>query len=189
MLALRTWKYVPGARATLPANGIVASSARAPDRWSVGRSMLRDAVALSAKPENVVYSDQFTGLFVMPTADVPGMARIDLAVRAGCIHVFGGIKTEDETGPVVEFAYGLAPSRLRGQGYQAAKCIDSALMSEWYPLPPNEWSELHLLLEHPVTEDHDLFLLTRLRPGETASEPPRACFFRITALADVGGAE
>ena len=56
-------------------------------------------------------------------------------------------------------------------------------MSEWSPLPPNEWSELHLFLTEPLQETHDLFLMTRLPAGEGCSGPPRACFFRITALA------
>ena len=183
LLAMQVWKYVPAALSTPPAQAHLPTGHDVVERWNIGRALLRAAVPVAGAAGSVDYSEQFTGLQVMPVPDRPATARLDGCVHAGVRHLRGGIKIEDPDGPAVEFAYALHPTRLRADRQDAAPAPDPELMSEWSPLPPNEWSELHLFLTEPLQETHDLFLMTRLPAGEGCSGPPRACFFRITALA------
>ncbi len=191
IMALRVWKYIPGARATLPASGILARGAQKIDRWKIGRSLLQEAVPLGLGQDksSVQYSEQFNGLMVQPTNSDPVAGRIDNAAPPSVQHIFGGIKTEDQTGPIVEFAYGLVPSRKRAAAGNGIPDFVNGLLAEWYPLPPNEWAELHLFLAEPLSEAHDLFLLTRLAEGERCEQRPTSCFYRITALASAGRVE
>jgi len=53
------------------------------------------------------------------------------------------------------------------------------MATEWYELGPTEWTQLHLYLPQAIEEVSDIYLMTRLAPGQRASEPPAACFFEI----------
>ena len=187
MLAMQLWKYIPDARAMMPAEGTATSSPRAIERWNIGARHFKAAVPLDgASAEDVTYSEAFGGLMVPPSGTTPTVARLDRAARAGVRHLFGGIKVEQTSGPEVEFAYALHPSRARTVGINRVPAFAEGLMSEWHALPVNEWSEHHLPLAIPLDEDHDLFLLSRLVEGGHSDTPPAACFFNIVAQAGTG---
>ena len=187
LLAMQLWKYIPEARAMMPADGIVSGTPRAIERWNIGARHFKAAVPLDgALTETVGYSEAFGGLMVRPTAATPTVARLDRAARAGVRHLFGGIKIEQGSGPEVAFAYALHPTRARASGLNRVPAFAEGMVSEWHVLPPNEWSELHLPLTAPLAEDHDLFVMTRLADGSHADLPPEACFFNIVAQAGTG---
>ena len=179
MLALRLWKFVPGAQAALPVDGHPAQLAPMPDEWNIGLSALRRAQNASPEPGAVEFSDLRTGLFVRPKSDAVAAARIDGAGRPGMVHIFGGVKTEQEAGPEVEYAYALAPASARKRVASHLPQFDQGRVSDWLRLPPNEWRELHLFLDQPLAEPHDLYLLSRVAGKSAAPAPVEACFFRM----------
>jgi hypothetical protein len=188
LLALNIWKYVPGARPTLTTDAVLQSAPKITN-WILGRGQMQRAVGLGTDPSMVSYSDAYTGLMVQAVGPTPTVARLRKAARRGVQHLFGGVKNEDADGPVVEFAYGVAPARGAEVTGQAAPTFAPDMVSEWLALKPSEWAEVHLLLPAPLTEDHDLYLMTRvsqLAKGETLAQPPQSCFYGITGLAEVG---
>ena len=179
MLALRLWKFVPGAQAVLPVEGHPAQLSALPSEWNIGLSALRSAQNASPEPGAVEFSDLRTGLFVRPKGEALAAARLDGAGRPGMVHIFGGVKTEQESGPEVEYAYALAPANQRARVASQLPRFDRGRVSDWLRLPPNEWRELHLVLEKPLSEPHDLYLLSRVAGKPAEPVPVEACFFRI----------
>lgn len=179
MLALHLWKFVPGAQAALPVDGHPAQPVSLHTEWNIGLSALRVAHDATGDQGAVEYSDLRTGLFVRPKDAAIVAARLDGAGRPGMMHIFGGVKTEQETGPDVEYAYALAPVGQRSHRSAQLPQFDAGQISDWLRLPPNTWQELHLFLEKPLAEPHDLYLLSRVAGKHPGRSRVDACFFRI----------
>lgn len=185
LLAMQVWKYIPGTRAPVAAGSHMAHGADPVGRWLLGRSVMTAAVAQAADRGAVEYSELITGLMVRPDPEDITSARLEGALAPGVHHVAGGVKTEQHTGPVVEYALAAAPVAARPRSAGSRPDFDPGLRTEWLALPAGRWAELHLFLPAPLTESHDLYLLTRLAPGEPAPDTaPDACFFTLTAEVD-----
>jgi hypothetical protein len=189
LLALGLWKYVPGSRPALTTDAVLQSAVPPVTNWNVGRGQMQRAVALGADPALVHYSDFYTGLMVRAVGPTPTAARLGKAAKRGVQHLFGGVKNEDKTGPLVDFAYGVAPARPSGTTDHALPDFAPKMMSAWLTLKPGEWSEVHLFLPSPLAEDQDLYLMTRaakMAKGEVLDAPLQSCFFNIEALPEGG---
>lgn len=185
LLAMQVWKYIPGTRAASEAGSHLAHGADPVDRWLVGRSVMTAAVGRAKEGWWVGYSDHFAGLMVRPGPEDGSAARLESALATGVRQVSGGVKTEQAEGPVVEYAMGASPVSARPRSAGTEPDFLPGHMTDWLALPPGKWAELHLFLPAPLTEPHDLYLMTRVAAGETASAiPPEACFF--TLVAEVG---
>jgi hypothetical protein len=183
LLAMQVWKYIPGTRASAAAGSHMVHGADPVDRWLLGRSVMTAA----ADSDAVGYSELFAGLMVRPGPEDGSSARLEGALAPGVRHVAGGVKTEQDNGPVVEYAMAAAPAAARPRSAGSLPDFAPGLRTEWLALPPGKWSQLHLFLPAALAEVHDLYLLTRLAPGETApATPPEACFFTLTAEVDHG---
>ena len=187
LLAMQVWKYIPGTRVPAAAGSHLAHGADPVDRWLLGRSVMTAAVAQAAEGWWVGYSELFSGLMVRPGPEDGSSARLEGALAPGLRHVAGGVKTEQDTGPVVEYALAAAPAATRPRSAGSLPDFDPALRTDWLALPPGKWAQLHLFLPAALAEVHDLYLMTRLAPGEPAPDtPPEACFFTLTAEVDHG---
>ena len=182
LLAVQVWKYIPGTRVPAAAGSHMAHGADPVDRWLIGRSVMTAAVARADEGWWVGYSDQFAGLMVRPGPEDGSLARLEAALAAGVARLSGGVKTEQAEGPVVEYALAVAPVSARPRSSGSEPDFAPGHRTGWLALPPGKWAELQLFLPAPLSEPHDLYLMTRLAPGETApATPPDACFFTLLA--------
>ncbi len=179
MLAMYTWKYIPGAAPLLAPDGIAASRTGMTDHWSIGSQSLRDAVNMNADPGSLEFTDWMGGLAVRPTAAQPGVARLNAVAHPGVVHLTGGIKTEAGEGPDVEYAYALAPTATRPRAAGHVPEFAPDMTSDWLRLPTASWSELHLFLKAPLTQTCDLYLLSRIPEGVAAQGPANAYFYKL----------
>lgn len=187
LLAMQVWKYIPGTRAPAAAGSHMVLGADPVDRWLLGRSVMTEAVAQAAEGWWVGYSDHYAGLMVRPGGDDGTSARLEGALAVGVSRLTGGIKTEQDSGPVVEYALAAAPAAARPRSAGSLPDFAPGLRTDWLALPPGKWAQLHLFLPAALAEPHDLYLMTRLASGETApATPPEACFFTLTAEVDHG---
>lgn len=179
------WKYIPGTRVLSEPASHLAHGAEPPGTWVLGRSVMSRAVPRAAEGWFVGYSDHFAGLMVRPDPQEGSAARLEAALPARVVQVSGGVKTEQAAGPVVEYALGAAPVAARPRSAATEPDFAPGHRTEWLALEPGRWAELHLFLPAPLAEPHDLYLMTRLAPGETApASPPEACFFTLVAETD-----
>lgn len=185
LLALQIWKHLPGTRTPPAAGSQLARGADRVTRWHLGRSHMELAAGPGpAKPGAALdYSAGFGGLMVRPGADgLVQAARLDGGLAPGVVQVSGGVKTEQATGPAVDYALAAAPVAARPRSTGNLPAFAPGHVSDWLHLPAGKWGELHLFLPAPLAEAHDLYLMTRLAPGETAPDtPPEACFFPLVA--------
>lgn len=187
LLAMQVWKYIPGTRAPAAAGSHMVHGADPVDRWLLGRSVMTAAVAQAAEGWWVGYSELFSGLMVRPGPEDGSSARLESALAPGVRHVAGGVKTEQDSGPVVEYSLAAAPAAARPRSAGSLPDFAPGLRTEWLALPPGKWAQLHLFLPAALAEVHDLYLLTRLAPGETVpATAPDACFFTLTAEVNHG---
>ena len=187
LLAVQVWKYIPGTRVASEAGSHMAHGADPVDRWLLGRSVMTAAVARADEGWWVGYSDDFGGLMVRPGPEDGSAARLEGVLARGVAQISGGVKTEQTSGPMVEYALGVSPVSSRPRSGGSAPDFAPGHCTAWLALPPGKWAELQLFLPAPLEEPHDLYLMTRLAPGETAqSTPPDACFFTLTAEVDNG---
>lgn len=178
ILAMYTWKYIPGAAPLLAPDGIATGSTGMTDHWSIGAQSLRDAVNMNPDPNAMEFTDWMGGLAVRPTDKQPGAARLNAVAHPGVVHLTGGIKTEAAEGPDVEYAYALAPTGSRARSGHLPE-FAAGMTSDWLRLPAGQWSELHLFLKEPLTRTCDLYLLSRIAEGETADSRVNACFYKL----------
>ena len=185
LLALQIWKHLPGTRTPPAAGSHLANGSDTVSRWYLGRShMMLAAGPGEAKPGAAVeYSANFGGLMVRPPVDGSVQAvRLDDALAPGVAMVAGGVKTEQAIGPVVEYALAAAPVSARPRTAGNLPEFVPGHVSDWVQLPAATWGEMHLFLPAALSEPHDLYLMTRLAPGEDAPDTaPDACFFPLSA--------
>lgn len=179
MLALQTWKYIPGAAPLLSAEGILASRSGLTEQWSIGIQSLRDAKGFGTDAKSLEFTDWSGGLAVRPTGSQLSAARLNAVAHPGLVHLSGGVKTEAEDGPPVEYAYALSPTASRARSAGHLPEFAPGMMSDWLRLPPGEWSELHFFLKEPLTELCDLYLLTRIAEGSKSKTPANAHFYKL----------
>ena len=183
VLALNLWTYIPGAAAPLPAEGVAQLSDAPAVRWSIGASSLRDAINLNLRDDLVEFTDWRKSLAVRPVSPKPSAVRLDNVARPGLLYLRGGVKTEGEFGPNVEYCYAIAPKAKRLTQRGTLPEFSAGMTSEWLRLRPNEWADLTLFLAKPLEEVCDLYLLSRLVDDAPPEEPVNACFFGIVGQA------
>ena len=182
LLALQVWKYIPGTRVLSEPASHLAHGADQVTSWVLGRSVMSNAVARAAEGWFVGYSEQFGGLMVRPHTADGSSARLEGALPARVMQVAGGIKTEQDEGPVVEYALGVSPVAARPRSAATEPEFAPGYRTDWLALEPGKWAELRLYLPAALEEPHDLYPMTRLASGETVlSTPPDACFFTLVA--------
>ncbi len=185
LLALQIWKHLPGTRTPPAAGSHLARGSDTVTRWHLGRSHMERAAGPGPAKSGAAldYSADFGGLMVRPGADGQVQAaRLDGGLAAGVAQVSGGVKTEQATGPAVDYALAAAPVATRPRSAGTLPAFAPGHVSDWLRLPAGTWGALHLFLPAPLAEDHDLYLMTRLAPGETAPDAaPDTCFFPLVA--------
>jgi len=164
LLAHRIWKYIPGARAPLPADGHwTASSGVAP--VSIDPEHLSQALPVDPDGSRVQYFPNLEALQVHPQPEGLSAARLAGVVAPGLREITATIGGRDERVPAVEYALAVAPHHpLREIGDLVADCARRGHMSDWVCLSGDREGDLRLILPEPLKQVCDLFLVTRLAP-------------------------
>lgn len=180
VLALQVWRFVPDTAAAFPADGHICHNTGHIRRWSIGKSYQTTAESLARPRDLIDYDTALGGLLVRPRGRAVSAARLTRAGRVGVTQIMASVETKQAEGPRVQYAIGVAQSGARPWFGRAVPRFKPGMATEWYELGPSEWAQLHLFLPQAIEEVSDIYLMTRLAPGQRASEPAAACFFQIT---------
>jgi len=181
ILAMRGWRYLPGAEAVMPAEGHAPAAAPPARKWVIGQAVLMEAETVGPMFGPAEYVQDLGGLVVRPAPGRVGLARLSGACPAGVRQILGGGETKQAQGPDVEYAIGVLPASRRRSGASAAGLLEEMEISDWIRLAPSQWGELNFFLAAPTEERSDLYLMTRLPKAAGRTPPPAACFFRLLA--------
>lgn len=163
-LAIKAWTFVEGCEAPVAVGSRLPAS-ELPERSYVPGSMLEQAESLNAKPENVEYKASDHSVLVHVLIEGVSVARIPGAAVAGTRIVSARALTRSEKAPVAEYALGVAPAAARPQTPGTPPEFAPGRVTEWLTLTPMESGRLDLVLDAPVDEPLDLYLMTRLHPS------------------------
>jgi hypothetical protein len=173
-LALRPHIGFPGSRRIAHPHHI--GIRQQPDIARLGRrlapSVLRQLAELNPVPGNEprVRLIDNSAIEVRPFNGSTTVARLPGALPSQARRLTATIRTEDPTGPLVEYALlALAPrtaykevlAKGRLNGHQGG-------FSGWLPIHPDFATQIHLTLPEPATKPLDLYLATRLAKGQAA---------------------
>lgn len=170
VLAMEIWHYLPGVRAPASARGFLpdgALEANSPRRRVEGRELLR-AINLEtlAQDMGAVHGGDALLVHVMP--DRVACAILPEVV-AGLRQVSVVVLTAHAKGPVVDYAMAVLPRALRPIKPRVLPEFPPEYHSGWVRLRPMRAGQVTLILPDLPGEAHDLYLMTRLPPGDTSN--------------------
>lgn len=168
VLALEVWHYLPGVRAPASAKGWLpddALEASSPLRRVEGRDLLR-AINLDTLAQDMGTVSGGDALLVHVAPDRVTCAILPEAV-SGARQISVDVLTSNAKGPVVDYAVAVLPRALRPREPRALPEFPPEYHSGWLRLKPMRAGQVTLVLPDLPGEPHDLYLMTRLPPGDT----------------------
>lgn len=164
VLAMRGWRYVPGASAALTVGAIAQQGGNGMLRHIAGADMRR-ALNPATMKMDVPFVEEVDGLMVhVPKEGVAG-AILRSAAPAGARQVFCTIETRHEGAFPIEYAIALRDRAGRPAGAGHLGDFAAGLHSDWVQVDRMKPSQVHLFLDAPLTDDCDVYLMTRLPEG------------------------
>lgn len=166
VLAHQVWKYLPGRSAPVPENahwigGLI------PERFYIEPVRLANAVSADPNIDCLQYFKSLEALQVHPVKGSITAGRIARAVPPSINQIRATIGGRSEHGPKIEYALATAPQYpVRELGDLVMDCERHGRISDWLPLSKDVQGQLTLHLRAPSEQVSDLYLLTRLAPGE-----------------------
>jgi Family of unknown function (DUF6212) len=189
-LALRLHVGLPGSRRV--AHPFEIGVLSQPPVSRLGRrlasSVLRRFAEVDAVPNGkplVTFLEEEAALEVRPVNGTITVAKLPGALPPQARRVTATIKTEDPTGPLVEYALLALDPNDSHEAILNRTATDCELggFSGWLPIHPDFTSQIHVNLAKPAIKSLDLYLATRIAKGQTAeSAPARWLEFVIDAL-------
>ncbi len=171
VLAMEVWHYLPGVRAPASAKGNLpddAAEAASPLRRVEERDLLR-AINLETLTQDMGAVHGGDGLLVHVLPDRVACAILPAAV-AGVRKISVNVLTSNAKGPVVDYAIAVLPAALRPKSPRALPEFPPEYHSGWTRLKPMRAGQVTLILSDLPGEAHDLYLMTRLPPGDTRND-------------------
>jgi hypothetical protein len=167
-LAVRTWKYVAGCAAPIPSDGHLPVGNHLHARVVAANELAR-AENMNADNAHFRFIPDLTALQVHPESG-GGVAagRLVRALGAGAARVRARVHTRHAEAAEIEYALGVMPSGSMMPAPEMPPTFARGCMTAWCRLPPLGADQLDLALPEPVSEPHDLYLMTRLPDGQTA---------------------
>lgn len=93
---------------------------------------------------------------IVPGVAVPGTSRVQ-----------ADLQTLHPDGPVIEYSLALFPERARPVEPGKLPDFDPIYSSGWVSLKGDEKGQVHIILPNPLSQRHDVYLMTRLPDGQT----------------------
>lgn len=167
VLACRCWTYVPGCEASIPADAILpsATDAKVARTRLLDRRLLETAVNLTPGNDHFRYLEDADALMVhAPTSGV-SVGMIPGVALKGATHIKAQVCTRSDQAPAVDYALAIAPVTVRPEPDDSLPEFEPGHQAPWISLDALELGEIHLPLNGPLSEPHDLYLMTRLAGG------------------------
>ena len=178
-LALRLHVGLPGSRRV--AHPFEFGVLSQPHVSRLGRrlapSVLRRFAEVDAAPDGkplVSFLEEEAALEVRPVNGTATIAKLPGALPAQARRLTATIKTEDPTGPLVEYALlALDPNDSHEPIFNRT-ATDGELggFSGWLPIHPDFTTQIHVNLVEPAIKPLDLYLATRIARGQAAESAP-----------------
>lgn len=180
--ALQIWHFIPGARAPLSAGGILPIGQNPTSREHQLRRLepaaLAGAVNLDTLRCDMRLQDS-DALLVHILPDRMAAAILRLA-DTGARQISATICTQHRNGPQIEYAIAVLPVRMRPTTPGAEPDFPDSLHSGWVRIRPMRPSKATLIIDEPLDEACDVYLMTRLVPGQTSDAYGWSTFSNLT---------
>ena len=170
VLAMEVWHYLPGARAPGSAKGILpddAGEVDIPTRRIEVVELLR-AINLDTLAQDMHNVHGGNALLVHVMPDRVACAILPEAV-SGVRLVSADVMTWSAKGPVVDYAIAVLPTGFRPHQPGVLPEFPEGYHSGWVRMKPMRAGQVTLILPDLPGEGHDLYLMTRLPPGDTSN--------------------
>jgi hypothetical protein len=178
-LALRLHVGLPGSRRLAHPYQIGVLSHRPLSRLGrrLAPSVLRRFAEVGAAPDGkalVRFLEDEAAIEVRPVNGNMTVARLPGALPAQSRRVTATIKTDDPTGPLVEYALLAVDPNDPHEPILDRSATDGELggFSGWLPIHPDFATQIHLNLAEPALKPLDLYLATRIAKGQAAESAP-----------------
>lgn len=167
VLAMELWHYLPGVRAPGSATGLLPDGATEMQsllRRVEARDLMR-AVNLDTLVADLPRVEGSDALQVHVMADHVACAILPLPISA-IRQVSVDVLTRHPRGPVVDYAIAVLPSAARPSKPRDLPEFPEEAQSGWVRMKPMRAGQVTLILPDLPSAPHDLYLMTRLPPGE-----------------------
>ncbi|WP_139257581.1 DUF6212 domain-containing protein [Natronohydrobacter thiooxidans] len=186
VLAMRLWTYLPGSMAPLPVDGILPASTNETDlrKCVLDSALLATVVNMTPESAASEYVADRAAIQVHPLPEDISAMCIRRGIPKGAVQVSANIHTASDQAQNIEYALGLLPSSETAKPLTFDQTLPEQ-SSDWVLLTPDSKGEVHLFMQEPLADVHDLVLMTRLakRPGDAAYGWARFDNIRIQILA------
>lgn len=181
--ALQIWHFIPGTRAPLSAGGILPlgrnSALRERRLRRVEPAALTAAVNLDTLRSDMQRFHDGDALLVHVLPDRMAAAILGVA-DSGARQISATICTQHRNGPQIEYAIAVLPIRLRPTTPRAEPDFPDSLHSGWIRIRPMRASQATLIIDDPLDEACDVYLMTRLIPGQKSDAYGWSTFSMLT---------
>lgn len=174
-LAFKTWISIPGAPLAVTNQMWPAIKPRS-ELGSQIEIVLHEGLTVTTVPgqeersgfQVVTLLPEQCRLQVHPFENMVSTACLPRACLAGTSVIIAGVETAHPNAGQIEYALAVAPPG--GSEFVTEDgCPANAQISDWTALPPETPSQIRLRLNRPLRAAADLYLMTRLSPGEVSN--------------------
>ena len=164
-LSMKMWRSFPGTRAVPAANSQLNASVESRVRMLYSDD-LRKVESAGSSQEGIWFDEGGNSLLVHPVMGAVAWARLSQVIPAGTVQIFADVETKNEKAGPVEYAIAVAPSAGKSRKGAPLQFKQGAI-SEWVCVDAMTQSQVHLHFDPAVQADHDLYLGTRLKAGDS----------------------
>jgi hypothetical protein len=172
-LAFKSWASVPGAPLAISDQmwPVIRAGSDGVTQIDLDMSDSLDVRPIPGQSERsgfdlITHMPETQSLQLHPFEGLESMACMPGVCPAGTSRVLASVKTTHAEAGQIEYALAIVPSAESAFVTNDSGLPASAIISDWVALPPLTPSRLQIWLGAPLSESADLFLMTRLSPGE-----------------------
>lgn len=165
IIAIKTWSGIPNTRIP-PLSESVLPALKKGDVKIISGEALEFAANSSLNATNIDYDKVNLALVVHVNANRISAAVLRNGALAGTRRVSSTLMTRNELGPKIEYAIAVAPTSRRPSSLNELPTFEDIAHSGWILANAMEYSQANLVLQDPLPEDCDIYLMTRLPPGK-----------------------
>jgi hypothetical protein len=140
-------------------------NASQPQGWPLPAEVLRGIENLTDHPDYVMHYEGEDLVMVHPIDDVPALGCLRNACPAGTRHIQAEVEIAHPKAAAVDFAM-IVTNTNTLLWQPEIQQFTGGFCTEWVSVPAATRSMVHLFLPAPLEADGDVYLATRLKPGE-----------------------
>jgi hypothetical protein len=164
-LSMKVWRSLPGTRAVPAVQAQLNASIESRVQMLYADD-LRKVEGAGASQEGILFDETGNSLLVHPVVGAVTWARLPQVIPEGTMQIFADIETKNDKAGPVEYAIAVAPSAGKSRKGTTLQFKPDCI-SEWIRVDAVTQSQVHLYLDPSLQGEHDLYLGTRLQPGNS----------------------